>query len=162
MCKDGPKEAQIFGPFCASKWVKIQVFDYFVTCFLWTHIGLTLNAHCSYFQRCMQYGPQRPNIWAILDPKISQKSGLLSHSQNVFHWIHISVTSHAHCKYFQQCVGLRGPILGPQTSQNSGLWSFSQKNFTSTLLHMLIASTFRCVENMGRRGLIFGPLWTPK
>ena len=44
MCKDGPKEAQIFGPFCASKWVKIQVFDYFVTCFLWIHTGLTLGA----------------------------------------------------------------------------------------------------------------------
>ena len=47
--------------------------------------------------------------------------------------------------------------FGPKTSQNSGLWSFSQKvftGFTSVLLHMLIASTFRGVMNMGLRGPI--------
>ena len=74
----------------------------------------------SYFQRCVEYGPQRSNFWAILDPKVSK---------------------------------------------NDGLWSLSQRGFSgfiSVLLHMLIASTFNCVCNMGFRGPIFGPFWTPK
>ena len=58
-----------------------------------------------------------------------------------------------------------GTIMGPKISKNSGLWSFVfQKVFTgfiSALLHMLIASTFRCVENMGLRGPILGPLGVP-
>ena len=50
-------------------------------------------------------------------------------------------------------------ILGPK-AKSCGLWSLSQKlfnGFTSVLLHMLIASTFICVENMGLRSPIFGP-----
>ena len=45
--------------------------------------------------------------------------------------------------------------LGLQKSQNSGLWSFSQNvltSLTSVSLHMFIASTFRCMVNMGLRG----------
>ena len=52
-----------------------------------------------------------------------------------------------------------------QISQNSNLWSFSQKvftGFTSVLLHMLIASTFRGVENIGLRGPISRSFWGPK
>ena len=50
-------------------------------------------------------------------------------------------------------------VLDPKTSQNCGLWSFSQKVFnglTSVLLHMLIARTFRCVEDIGLRGPLLG------
>ena len=90
------------------------------TIFLWIHISLALYAHWSYFQRCVQHGPQRPNFWAILDNKVSK---------------------------------------------NSGLWSLYQKvftDFTSVLLHMLIASTFSIVWNMGLWGPILGPFWAPK
>ena len=44
-----------------------------------------------------------------------------------------------------------GAIWDPKISKNSPLWSFSPKvslSFTLVLLHMFIASTFRCVENM--------------
>ena len=54
--------------------------------------------------------------------------------------------------------------FGPQISKNSGLWSLSKiifTGFTSVLPNMLIASTFKCVENMGLSGSIFGPLWPP-
>ena len=47
--------------------------------------------------------------------------------------------------------------------QNSGLWSLSQKvftDFTSVLLHMLIASTFSGVLNMGLRH-VRGPMLGP-
>ena len=56
-------------------------------------------------------------------------------------------------------------LFGPKVRQNYGVWSLSKKVFTgfsSVLLHMLIASTFRCVENLGLRGPIVGPLWAPK
>ena len=66
-------------------------------------------------------------------------------------------------------MGLQGPILGailgPQISQSSFLWGLSQKvftGFTSALLHVLIASTFRDVCYMGLRGTILGPFWVPK
>ena len=54
-------------------------------------------------------------------------------------------------------------IFGPKGSQNSGLWSLSQKvftGFTSVLLHMLIASTFRarCVECEAQRPKFLGHL----
>ena len=54
-------------------------------------------------------------------------------------------------------------ILGRKGSQNSGLWSLSQKvfaGFTSVLLHMLSASTFRGVRNMGPRGPNFWDILT--
>ena len=88
-----------------------------------------------------------------------------------FHWFHINITSTAHCKYFQRCLengpqrAKFGAILGPQISHISGLWSFSQNvftGFTSIFLHMVIASTFTCVENMGLSSPICGPLWAPK
>ena len=52
--------------------------------FLWIQISLALYAHWNYFQRCVQYGPQRPNFWAILDPKVSKNYGLWPLSQKVF------------------------------------------------------------------------------
>ena len=72
------------------------------------------------YQRCIQYGPQKANFRAILDPNVSQ---------------------------------------------NSGLWSLSQKvftDFTSLLLHILIASTFSGVWNIGLGRLICGPFWALK
>ena len=62
------------------------------------------------------------------------------------------------CKYVPQ-MPIFGPFWTPKVSQNSGIWSLYQKvfnGFTSELLHMLIASTFKCVENMGLRGPILG------
>ena len=52
--------------------------------------------------------------------------------------------------------------LMTRSGQISSVWSLSQKvftGFTTLLLHVFIASAFRCVENMGLRGPIFGPLW---
>ena len=63
-------------------------------------------------------------------------------------------------------MGLKGPISGPFGPQSKNFWCLviSQKVFiglTTVLLHMLIPSIFRCVENMGLRDPIFGPLWPP-
>ena len=55
--------------------------------------------------------------------------------------------------------------FGPPNKSKVGLCLFSQNlffGFTSVLLHILIASTFRCVENMGLRSPILGSLWSPK
>ena len=65
-------------------------------------------------------------------------------------------------------MGLKGPIFGPYWAQSkTNIWcsvTFSKSftGFTTVLLHMLIPSTFRCLENMGLRGPIFGPLWAPQ
>ena len=131
--------------------------------FLCIHISLVVYAHWSHFLRCVPYGHQRPNFWAILNAKVSKNSGLWSLSQTgftsvLFHLLIASIFSGV------WNMGFRDPILDPKISQNSGLWSFSQKvftSFTSVLLHMLIASTFRCVENMVLRGPILGPFGPP-
>ena len=56
--------------------------------------------------------------------------------------------------------------FGPQVhvSKNCSVWWLSQNvftGFTSVLLHMLIASTLRCVENMGPLVPFLGPPWAP-
>ena len=121
VCGMWGSEAQIFGPFWASKWIKIQFcFHYFVKKF-------PLDSNQSCFTCSLELLYEMCIIWA-------SKAHFLA-------------------------------ILGPKVSKNSGLWSLSQKvfyGFMSVLPHMLIASTFRCVENMGLRGPIFGPLWAPK
>ena len=99
--------------------------------FLWIHISLALYAHWGYFQRCVQYGPQRPNFGAILNPKVNQNSGLGSLSQK------FSLVSHQYC-------------------------FTCSLHVSSVLLHMLISSTFRCVENMGFRTPNLGSFWTPR
>ena len=93
------------------------------------------------------------NFWAILDPKYVKILDL-GHILRTFSGM--------------WNMGFRAPILapffGPQISRNSGLWAFSQivfTGFTSVLLHMLIASAYRCVQNVGIRGPILGPLWAP-
>ena len=131
--------------------------------FFWIHFSLVLYAHWSYFQRCVQcqYGPQGPTLWAILDSKVSPNSGLWSRFQNLFTGF---TTLHAQYKYFQWFVGYGpwrpnlGAILGSKISHNANHWSFPQNvftGFTPVLGHMVIASTFRCVDNMGMRGRIF-------
>ena len=126
--------------------------------FLWIHFSLALHAHW----RCVQYGP---NFWAILNPKVNQNSGLWSLSQKVFIGF-TSVLLHMLIASTFKQMGLRGPIVEPfwaPSKSNSGLWSISQNvftGFTSVLLHMFIASTW-CVENMGHRGLVFGPFGPP-
>ena len=99
-----------------------------------------------------RFGPR--NFWAILGLQMSQTSGFR------LLWIHFSLALHAHWRCVQY-----GPnfwaILNPKVNQNSGLWSLSQKvfiGFTSVLLHMLIASTFK---QMGLRGPIVEPFWAP-
>ena len=107
-----------------QKLVKIgmlKVFGHFlkkILCvkrFCYIHLKLDLQAHWSYFCRCIKERHQRPNFWAILGLKVRKISGVWSLSQNVF------------------------------------------TGFTTVLLH-----TFRCVENMGLSGPIFGSFWAPK
>ena len=91
-----------------------------------------------------------------MDHKVSQDSVLWSLSQKVFHWFHISIASHAHCKYFQLRVEYGpqrpnfGATLGPKISKNSGLRSFSQNfsaGFPLVLVYMSIWANFRDVLN---------------
>ena len=116
VCKRYTTETQFFGPFWASKWVKIQVSDYFVKTFL-------LDSHQSCFICSLELLSEMCTIWAT-------KAQLLGH-------------------------------FGPQSE--SKLWTLVtfQDVFTSVLLHMLIASTFNGVWNMGLRDPILGPFWAP-
>ena len=111
----------------------------------------------SYFCRCVKDKFQRPIFYRLV-----LQIGLLDSHQSCF-ICSLELLSEM-CTIWAPHVQVMGH-LGPKISQNWGLWSFSHKLFTGftwVLLHMLIASTFRCVENMGRRGPILGPLWTPK
>ena len=56
-----------FGPPNESKF---RFFSIWLISLLWIHISLVLYAYWSYFQRCAKYGPQRPNLWVILAPKL--------------------------------------------------------------------------------------------
>ena len=49
--------------------------------------------------------------------------------------------------------------FGPQSKSNFWCLITFSKVFTTVLLHMLIASTFRCVENMGLICPMFWPLY---
>ena len=159
-----PQRSKFLGYFGSPNMSKFSILTILLKSFPWIHNSLALCARRSYFQICVQYGPQRPNFGA---PNRSKFWSLVIFSKS-FHRFHISIVSYAHCK---RCVeyGTQMPnfvaILGPKISQHSGLWSFNQKVFTcftSVLLHILTASTFRGVENMGLKGSIFGPLWAPE
>ena len=172
MCKREAPEAQILGHFGPPNESKFRFSNILLKRLVWIHISLALYAHWSYFQRCVKYGPQRPNFWTILGPKVRKFSGVWSLSQKVFTGF-TTVLLHMLIPGTFRCVenmGLRGPIfsvtLGPQISQNSGLWSFKKKNPTgcaSVLVHMSIWSTFRRgVLSIGPRCPISGSFWGPK
>ena len=97
--------------------------------FFWIHTSLAWYAHWSYFWLCVQYGPQKPNLLAILGPKVSKHSGIWSLSQKVF-TVFTSVLLNMLVANTFRCV--KGPnfgaTLGPQRSKNSSLIIFS-KNF---------------------------------
>ena len=77
-----------FGPLNESKFRFLNIL---LKSFPWIHTNIALYAHWSYFRRCVQYGPQRSNFWAILGPKISQNFGVSSLFKN------ISLVSHQYC-----------------------------------------------------------------
>ena len=171
MCKREAPVAQIFGPFWASKWVKIQVFEYSVEKF-------GLDSHQSCFICALEILSEMCKIWASkaqflghFGPQSKKTFWCLVTFSKSFHWFHNSIASHAHSKYYKMC-GEYGPqrtnfwaTLGPQTSQNSDLWSFSQKfptGFASVLQCMSIWATFRGVLNIGPRAPISGSFWAPK
>ena len=154
-----------------QKLVKIgmlKVFGHFLKKFLcvkrfcYIHLKLDLQAHWSYFCRCIKERHQRPKFGPFWASKFRFSNILLKSLV----WIHISLALYAHWSYFQRCAkfGHQRPnfwaILGLKVRKISGVWSLSQNvftGFTTVLLH-----TFRCVENMGLSGPIFGSFWAPK
>ena len=60
-----PKFLGHFGPPNESKFRFLTIL---LTSFIGINISLALYAHWRYFQKCVQYGPQRPNFCAILEP----------------------------------------------------------------------------------------------
>ena len=116
----------------------------------WTHTSLASYVHWSYFQRCVQYGPQRPNCWPFLDPKVSQNPGLWSLSQKVstgfttvlLHVLIASIFSGVWNK------GPTGKIMGPFWPPNElklrwlVIFSKSFHWFLISMVHMHIASIF--------------------
>ena len=152
---------QIFGPHIGSNRSIFRFSSIFLKRFCFIHLKLDLQAHWSYFCRCLKRGARCPNFWPPNESKFRFSNILLKRLV----WTHISLALYAHWGYFQRCVkyGPQGPnfwaILGPKVRKISGVWSLSQKvftGFTTVLLHMLIPSTFRCMENMGLRGPILG------
>ena len=126
----------LYGPRCPQKGCWIYSLTWFLSLMglllLWSqNSGFRLfcskvsYTHWSYFQICVQYGPQRPNFWSILDPKISKNSGRWSLSEKVFTGFTSVLLHKLIASTFSGVwnMSLRGPILGPKTSQNSGLWS---------------------------------------
>ena len=63
------QRSKFWGHFGHPNELKFRFLTILLTSFLWIHISLALYANWSYFQICIQYGPQRPNFWALLDPK---------------------------------------------------------------------------------------------
>ena len=149
----GPNFRAVFGP----KWGKNMSICRFLKMFCWIHLRLHLQAHWSYFSRCIKDGPQRPKFWDHFGPPNESKLKFSNILLKSFLWIHINLALYAHWSYFRKCVqyGPKGPISGPFWSKLWCLVTFSKilTGFTSVLLHMRIASTFRCVENMGLFGL---------
>ena len=89
-----------FGPFWASKWVKIQVFEYFVE-----KSGLDL--HQSWFICALELLSEMCNIWASnaqflghFGPQSKKKFWCLITFSKNFHCFHNSFASHAYSKYF--------------------------------------------------------------
>ena len=140
--QDRSQRSKFLGNFGPPNESKFRFLNILLKSFLWIHINFALYAHC------VQYGPQKPNLWAILGPKVSQNSGVWSFLEK------FSLVSHQYCFICMligsafRCVknmGFRGPIfwatLGPQIIKNSVLWSFSQKfstGFASVFVYMSI------------------------
>ena len=126
--------------------------------FCWIQLELHLQAHWSYYWRYVKYKPRGSNFRSIWDLQMSKNSSFRIYCwkvSSVFTSVFLYVLIAAQRPYFWA-------ILGPKASQNSYAWSLSQNvfiGFTSIKLHMLIPLTFKCVENMGLRGPIFGPFW---
>ena len=136
MCRRYALKAQIHGPFWASKWVKIQVFDYLVKTFpLDTHQSCNICSEELLVEMWTTWTP-KAQLLAYFGPQSKSKYWTLVTFSNSLHWFHISIASHVHWKNLQWCVeyGLQRPnfgaILGPKISQSSGLRSFPQKVFT--------------------------------
>ena len=174
------------GPFCGRFWalkgVKILVFGHFLKKF-----SLVSNQYCFtwslqvLWEVCGMWASEAQIFWAILGLEMNQNLGLLfcyffslwlslmfskvsSGFTSILLYMSIRTT-------FRDVynMGFKGTvfvaILDPKVSKNAGLWSLSQKvftGFTSALLHVLIASTFRRVENIGPGGPVLGPLRAQK
>ena len=89
-----------FGPFWPYKWVKIQVFEYFVETF-------GLDSHQSCFICALELLSETCKIWASkaqflghFGPQSKKNFWRLVTFSKSFHWFHNSIDSHAHCKYF--------------------------------------------------------------
>ena len=89
-----------FGPFWASKWVKIQAFEYFVD-------TLGLDSHQSCFICALELLSDMCKIWASkaqflcnFGPKSKKNFWCLVIFSKSFHWFYNSIASHAHPKYF--------------------------------------------------------------
>ena len=117
--------------------------------FCWFHFNLDLQAHWSYFCRCVKDKPQRPKFLGHFRPLNESKFRFSNILLKSFYWINTSLALFVHQSYFQRFVqsGPQRPnfwaILGPKVSQNTCVWSLLQKIFTgfiSVLLQMLIAS----------------------
>ena len=78
VCVRGPKYLGHFGPPIR---LKLGFSTILSKSLHWIYTGLSLHAHWSYLQRCVEYGPQGPNYWAILGPKIGHNYGFLTFSQ---------------------------------------------------------------------------------
>ena len=132
--------------------------------FLWIHTSLALNAHWSLYQRCWQYGLQRLNFGAILDPKGGKNSGLWSLSQMVL------LVSHQYC--FTCSLQVLLAVWRIWASEVKFLCHFGAPKwvkilvfghflklfsigFASVLVYMSIWAIFGGVLNIGLRGPIF-------
>ena len=153
--KDKPQRPKFVGHFGCPNEPKFRFSTILLKSFLWIHIGIALYAHWSYFRRCVQSGPEKPNFWAIWSPSQIVFSGFTS---VLLHQV-LSVVC-------ELCLRPNsGFIVGPKISHNSGFWSSLPKvvtAFTSVLLYLLIVSNCRCMENMVLRDPAFGPVWAPK
>ena len=157
LCTIWASKAQLLGSKIGPKF---QSLDIFSKSFHWFQISIVSHAHCNYFQRCVEYGPQGASFGTNmyhLGPKISQNSNLWSKS---FHWFHTSIASHAHCKYVWRCgeYWLQRPNLvhsGPQNrSKLQPLVIFSKRFHWFRIrlgLHVNLSYFQRCVEYWPQR-----------
>ena len=123
------------------------------------------------FRDVYNMGLEGPIFGPFETPKVSQNYGLWSLSQNVF------TGSQQYCfTYSLQVLSFMCGIWASEVQFWGHFGCQDESRFRCLVIfsnsffywfhvsdaHMLIASTIRCVENMGLRGPIFGPLWAPK
>ena len=126
-----------------------------------------------YFQVCVRNYPCRSNSWTVLarnKDTIGQYIGFRLSSWQVStgftrNLIYKLIEAYCRCVKYGPHTPKYLVHFGPSNVSKfrfSSIFLKVSSGFTPVLLNMFVGATFRDVNNMGPKGPICGPLWTPK